>query len=124
MFILFSHQIGVTMPYYHKYTKHYSAVLITTLIAFLLFSLVAFGQAATTGTVTDNANLRAGPGTSFAIAGAASQGAIITIVGKDDTGEWYHLDSGQWIAAFLVDVVTDLPVTTPTPAAQPTQQAP
>ncbi len=107
-----------------KYAKQCSVILITALLASLFFSLVAFGQAVTTGTVNDNANLRVGPSTSYAIAGAAGQGTIVTVVGKDDTGEWYHLDNGQWIAAFLVDGIADIPAATPiaTPSAQASQQ--
>lgn len=109
---------------YRKFAKQCSAVLITVLIASLFFSLIAFSQAVTTGTVNDNANLRTGPGTSYTIAGAATQGTTVTIVGKDDTGEWYHLDNGQWIAAFLVDVATPTPeaIPTATPAGQAAQQ--
>lgn len=58
----------------------------------------------TSATVLRDANLRAGPGTSYAIAGAAKAGQIVTIVGKNSDASWYHLASGQWIAAFLVKV--------------------
>lgn len=68
-------------------------------------------------TVTRNANLRAGPGTSHAVAGSARAGEVVTLVGENAAGDWYELASGEWIAAFLVTV--DAPAgTTATPAAR------
>jgi hypothetical protein len=57
-----------------------------------------------TGTVIRNANLRAGPGTTNAIVGSARKGTPLTIVATNPAGDWYQLDTGAWIAAFLVDV--------------------
>lgn len=57
------------------------------------------------GTVTANANLRTGPGTTFAIAGRARQGQAVQLTGCNTTCDWYELERGTWIAAFLVDVV-------------------
>ena len=87
-----------------------------------------------TGTVLKTANLRAGPGTDYPILGRAEAGETVTVLGALADGSWYLLDSGRWIAAFLVDVATDaLPVVTPAatpgtgaesrPAATPTPQA-
>ncbi len=58
----------------------------------------------TSATVLRDANLRSGPGTSYAIAGAAKAGQVVTIVGQNSDASWYHLAGGQWIAAFLVEV--------------------
>ncbi len=57
------------------------------------------------GRVNDNSNLREGPGTNYPIVGSATPGQAVTIVGEtfDDAGrKWLNLDSGAWIAAFLV----------------------
>jgi uncharacterized protein YraI len=43
------------------------------LVAAILFALVALAQSAMMGTVNNGANLRAGPGTSYAIVGRAQQ---------------------------------------------------
>jgi hypothetical protein len=57
------------------------------------------------------ANLRAGPGTTYAIVGSAAQGQTLTIIARNAAGDWYQLDSGAWIASFLVDGALDgLPV--------------
>lgn len=58
----------------------------------------------TTGTVVKNSNLRAGPGTNSAIVGSAKTGQVVTIVEKNGDGSWYHLESGEWIANFLVKI--------------------
>jgi hypothetical protein len=82
----------------------------------------------------DNANLRSGPGTSFAIQGQAAAGAVVELAGRNQAGDWYQLKNGLWIAAFLVDgAPADLPVidgetpasaaTTPAPPVEATVQA-
>ena len=58
------------------------------------------------GSVTKSANLRAGPGTNFAVVGGASPEDLVTIVGMNTGYDWYLLDSGKWIAAFLVTITT------------------
>lgn len=65
-------------------------------------------------TVLRNANLRAGPGTTFAIVGGVRGGDQITIVGMNAAATWYQLEDGAWIAAFLVNVEAP-------PAGQPAQ---
>ncbi len=55
-----------------------------------------------TGVVLQNSNLRAGPGVGYAIVGKAPIGSVLTIVGANAAGDWLQLDTGQWIAAFLV----------------------
>src|SRR5215208_5290545 len=104
------------MQFYRKSLKLCSIGLLTALVAtYLLFS-VAFGQAATIGMVDRQANLRAGPGTSYAINGQAAQDQLVTIIDKNPAGDWYQLTGGQWIAAFLVNVATNPPTQTLTSA--------
>ncbi len=64
--------------------------------------------------VNDAANLRAGPGTDFAIIGKAAPGTSVQVVGQNESGEWYQLADGAWIAAFLVEpLIAPPPVVTP-----------
>jgi uncharacterized protein YraI len=60
---------------------------------------------ATGPTANSSANLRTGPGTNYAVAGSIQQGQALRIVGRNATGDWVQLDSGSWIAAFLVNSV-------------------
>lgn len=61
--------------------------------------------------VADAANLRAGPGTTFAIVGSANVGESLSLTGQSADGEWYQTDSGAWIAGFLLsEPPTGLPV--------------
>lgn len=69
-------------------------------------SALPSAQVATTGTVIKTANLRAGPGTTFAIVGSASAGQLVTIIGTNAAGDWYQIGEGRWIAAFLVKVAS------------------
>lgn len=65
-------------------------------------------------TVNEVANLRAGPGTDFAIIGKATPGDIVQVAGQNASGEWYQLADGAWIAAFLVEPpIAPPPVVTP-----------
>ncbi len=74
------------------------------------------------GTVNKNANLRSGPGTNFGVVGTATKGQTFNIVGKNDNGTWYKLDSGQWIANFLINMESTAPTATAMPAAPQSQQ--
>lgn len=65
---------------------------------------LAFAQETQTAIVLRNANLRVGPGMTFAIAGSAQAGDTVRIVGGNPAGDWFELDSGHWIAAFLVHI--------------------
>jgi len=88
----------------------------------LLFYVVVFAQDVT-GTVNKGANLRSGPGTTFAIVSKATQSQTVTIAHKNDAGDWYQLDTGEWIAAFLVTLdTTPVVAGTPTATAIPTKQ--
>ena len=85
----------------------------------------ATGPVANTG-----ANLRAGPGTNYAIVGKVSAGQTLDLVATNQAGDWYKLASGPWIAKFLVDnAPADLPVPvgitkTPSPDETPVPTQP
>lgn len=59
---------------------------------------------------TSNANLRAGPGTGFAVAGSVQPGEQLEIVGRSPAGDWLKLATGLWIASKLVNDAPDVPV--------------
>jgi uncharacterized protein YgiM (DUF1202 family) len=54
-----------------------------------------------------NANLRAGPGTEFAIVGGTIIGQELDIVGRNADSSWYQLRSGGWIATPLIVIPPD-----------------
>jgi hypothetical protein len=99
-------------------------------ILFLLFVYsLSFAQTTSSlpmvasATVLRNANLRAGPGTNFAIVGTVKPGDSLSLVAVNPAGTWYELESGAWIAAFLVKINNSNPATaavTGTLAAAPT----
>jgi hypothetical protein len=63
-------------------------------------------------TVNANANLRAGPGTTFDVVGGVSAGDALTVVGRNEAGDWYKTADDKWIASFLVNnAPNNLPVT-------------
>ena len=74
----------------------------------------------TQATANRNANLRAGPGTTYNQSGSASNGQVLTITGRNTDETWYQLNTGLWIAAFLVD---NAPSSVPVVGA-PSQSAP
>jgi hypothetical protein len=89
-------------------------------VAVALLAGVVLAQALFVGTVTRDANLRAGPGTTFAVVGSARAGSSVVVSGTNPAGDWYQLDDGKWIAAFLVrsgDAAP--PVATARPTARP-----
>lgn len=51
----------------------------------------------------NDANLRDGPGTEFVVVGSISAGQVVDLAGRNETGDWFRLVDGSWIAAFLVD---------------------
>jgi hypothetical protein len=59
-------------------------------------------MAAAGPTAARNGNVRAGPGTGFAVVGSVGQGRELTITGRNEAGDWFQLADGGWIAAFLV----------------------
>ncbi len=104
-------------------------------------------EATTASTALRNANLRAGPGTNYAVTGGVSTGDALDLQGRTSDDSWFQLRDGSWIAAFLVEqnvpinatalptvaptVIAGIPTTVPTtvptstpipqPTAQPTQ---
>ena len=97
---------------------------------------------AATATTSQAINVRGGPGTNYAIIGAAQPGTVFTIKGKDPTGAWWQVDYqgrdgwlfGQLVSAQNTGAVavaqnipappppTATPIPAPTqPPAQPTQ---
>ena len=58
------------------------------------------------------ANLRAGPGTNYAIVGKAAQGQPLAIVARNPAGDWYQLASGAWIFGELVTGAPVVPMVT------------
>lgn len=53
-------------------------------------------------TAAQDSNLRAGPGTDYAVVGSAALGQSLMPVARNEAGDWLLLDNGAWIAAFLV----------------------
>lgn len=73
-----------------------------------------------------NANLREGPGTSYAVKGSVTKGQSLTIKARTNDGNWYQLDTGLWLASFLVDKApakADIPVAEGTSVAVQSQPA-
>jgi len=54
--------------------------------------------------IVENCNLRAGPGTDYAVVGYGKQGDIYLVYGQNDDGTWFQIDmDGKlWIKASLV----------------------
>ena len=74
------------------------------------------------GTINETANLRAGPGTNYNKVGGLQKGASVSVIGRNEAGDWFVVQTQDipqaWIAAFLVDGVSDvqsLPVVRPPP---------
>ena len=73
--------------------------------------------------------MRGGPGTAYDIVGNVQAGQPLAVTARTGAGDWYQLDSGAWIAAFLVDrapsvdvalAIPPLPTPTTAPTAAPT----
>ena len=58
------------------------------------------------GIINTTANIRGGPGTQYDVVGQAQSGQIVTVVACNEDCSWFKLDNGNWIAAFLVDLVS------------------
>jgi endonuclease YncB( thermonuclease family) len=72
-------------------------------------------------------NLRSGPGTNYPLEGTLPPGQTVSAAARNAAGDWLVLDSGAWVAAWVVTVTGDvntLPVRAapPPPAAQQPQQ--
>lgn len=59
-------------------------------------------SAAGQSVLQSNANIRTGPGTTFAVARTARAGEALDLDGKTADGRWLRLAGGTWVAAFLV----------------------
>ena len=90
----------------HKPPVWRSFAIALTVLVCLLTVMPTFAQTnfPTTGVILRDANLRAGAGTTFAVAGAGRAGQPVTIVEANRDTTWYHLGTGEWIAAFLVEL--------------------
>lgn len=95
--------------------------LITLALLLLLLGGNALGQSLRYGTANRNANLRSGPGTTFALAGSVKAGQPLTFT-KALT-DWFQLDTGPWIAAFLVEIKPISGTVQPTPTSAATKPA-
>jgi Bacterial SH3 domain len=84
------------------HTQSTIAISFLALVLLLLLTAAAPVQTVLTGTVSRNANLRAGPGTNYAIVGSVAAGDEVVVVSTNQAGDWYKLSNGRWIAAFLV----------------------
>lgn len=84
---------------------------------------VATQPATTTATATANrnANLRSGPGTTYAVAGSVRTGQALTLTGRNQAGDWLQVADGTWVAAFLVN---NAPAGLPVVGASTTQALP
>jgi uncharacterized protein YraI len=84
-----------------------TACLLAVLAAYLPAAAAAPSQTPsfpTQGTVNTNANVRAGPGTTFAKVGSMQKGAAVDVTGCNADCTWYQLGTERWIAASLVDL--------------------
>ena len=57
------------------------------------------------GIVNSTANIRSGPGLDYPVVDQAQAGQALTVVACNEDCSWLQLDSGNWIAGFLVDLV-------------------
>ena len=96
-------------------------VLVTALFCLLLTPALSYAQTSPpfTGTVIDNANLRAGSGTSFDRTGSVQAGQTVEVVACNVTCSWYKLDNGSWIFAKLVQVQSTTPTSAESGATAP-----
>jgi Zn-dependent protease with chaperone function len=64
-------------------------------------------QSATTyqAIVNTTANIRSGPGLEYSVVTQAQAGQTLTVVACNEDCSWLKLDTGNWIAAFLVELV-------------------
>lgn len=69
------------------------------------------------GVVTTNANLRAGPGTTYGRVGGVQAGDTVQVTACNDDCTWYKLSNGNWIAASLVELSDAAPAVKTGPPA-------
>lgn len=100
------------------------------LLAFLIALLIASIAPAAAqspappflGTVAQNVNVRAGPGTTYNVVGSLAAGATVNVRTCNDGCTWYLIGNQQWVAAFLVTPgrAAPQPVAPSAPAGLPT----
>lgn len=86
---------------------------------------VSIPQAFTNGVVLQDANLRQGPGTNYAIVDSMTAGQTLEVTGQNGDGSWYQVANQTWIASFLVsdiDTVFSIIDTSQIPTLPPTSQ--
>lgn len=72
-------------------------------------------------TANGSANLRSGPGNEYLIVGRTQDGQPLTVVARDESGDWLQLAGGEWIATFFVhNAPQGLPVAAPIPMPEGT----
>ena len=72
--------------------------------------------------INQNANVRTGPGTDYAVAYWLTAGDEVTVVGRNDDGTWLqieHQDRPGWISATLTGIATEGAAPPPAPAPEP-----
>ncbi len=75
-------------------------------------------------TASRGANLRQGPSTSYPIIGGVKTGETLVILARNEDASWYQLESGAWIASFLVNnppSTNNVPIAEVVPSPQPTE---
>ena len=106
----------------------------TTATAIAATPAAAFPYSPTLTVIVPLANLRSGPGADYPLAGQASEGAVLPIVGRDASGTWWQVQQVTrtlWIAGAIVETEAterDVPLIAvatrePGPAVTPTLQA-
>jgi hypothetical protein len=67
--------------------------------------------------VRTNGNLRAGPGTNFAVVGAVKAGQNLQVVGRTKANDWFATVDGKWVSKVLLLSIPAVPEATniPTP---------
>lgn len=101
--------------------------LFLSLVVLLFATHAAIAQQSTPPTqvqTTSAANLRSGPGTSFAKVGSVPAGKTLAVKKCDSACNWYQLDSGAWIAAFLVKPVAEAAASSTASTGSPASSAP
>ncbi len=77
----------------------------------------AASQKAVSVKVKTNGNLRAGPGTTFAIAGTVKAGQSIQITGRTKANDWFVTPDNKWINKVLLTAIPTVPEAANIPAA-------
>ncbi len=88
-----------------------------------LSSTPASTQGPALAIVASVANLRSGPGLEFDIVGTLEPPKLISVVGRDTTGEWFLINDGTWIFGVLLTEAPDVPVVDPNATVEPTAEA-